>query len=61
VLAGVSVPLHIGRTTSVWQTSIRNREGRLVAVVTQTQIALPAAQREPAAPGANATAAEDFE
>lgn len=32
--------LHRGRTTMVWQTSIRNAEGRLCAVVTQTQIVL---------------------
>lgn len=43
VLHGESIALHIGRTTSVWQTSIRNGDGTLVAVVTQTQIALPAA------------------
>ena len=42
VLKGVSVPLHIGRTTSVWQTSIKNSsDGRTVAIVTQTQMALP--------------------
>jgi 1,4-dihydroxy-2-naphthoyl-CoA hydrolase len=34
------VALHRGRTTMVWQTSIRNAEGRLCAVVTQTQIVL---------------------
>src|SRR5262249_28050122 len=31
-----SVALHRGRTTHVWQTSIRNADGRLCAVVTQT-------------------------
>jgi uncharacterized protein (TIGR00369 family) len=41
VLRAVSKPLHIGRTTMVWQTTIRNADGRLVAVVTQTQIVLP--------------------
>lgn len=41
VLRAVTVPLHIGRTTSVWQTSVKNEDGGLVAVVTQTQIALP--------------------
>ena len=42
VLKAVSVPLHIGRTTSVWQTSITNSgDGGGVAVVTQTQIYLP--------------------
>ena len=41
VLSGVSVPLHIGRTTSVWQTTIKNADGRMVAIVTQTQISMP--------------------
>jgi uncharacterized protein (TIGR00369 family) len=42
VLHAVSIPLHVGRTTSVWQTTIRNADGRMVAVVTQTQISVPA-------------------
>jgi 1,4-dihydroxy-2-naphthoyl-CoA hydrolase len=33
-----SVALHRGRTTHVWQTSIRNDQGKLCAVVTQTQL-----------------------
>jgi uncharacterized protein (TIGR00369 family) len=37
-----SVPLHRGRTTQVWQTTIRAEDGKLVAVVTQTQMVLPA-------------------
>jgi 1,4-dihydroxy-2-naphthoyl-CoA hydrolase len=37
-----SVALHRGRTTMVWQTSIRNQEGKLCAVVTQTQLILDA-------------------
>jgi uncharacterized protein (TIGR00369 family) len=37
-----SVPLHRGRTTQVWQTTIRSADGRLVAIVTQTQMVLPA-------------------
>jgi len=41
VLKAVSKPLHIGRTTMVWQTTIRNADRRLVAVVTQTQMVLP--------------------
>ena len=45
VLSAVSIPLHVGRTTSVWQTSIKNPDGRLVAIVTQTQIALPIQQK----------------
>jgi len=40
VVTGESIALHRGRTTMVWQTSIRNAEGRLCAVVTQTQLVL---------------------
>jgi uncharacterized protein (TIGR00369 family) len=40
-LSAVSIPLHIGRTTSVWQTTIKNPDGRVVAIVTQTQIMIP--------------------
>ena len=36
----VTVPLHIGRTTIVVQTDIRDDEGRRVALVTQTQAVL---------------------
>jgi uncharacterized protein (TIGR00369 family) len=36
-----SIPLHRGRTTQVWQTTIRSEAGKLVAVVTQTQMVLP--------------------
>ncbi|HEX7441598.1 MAG TPA: PaaI family thioesterase [Caldimonas sp.] len=39
-VTGESVALHRGRTTMVWQTSIRNAEGKLCAVVTQTQLVL---------------------
>jgi len=39
---GESVPLHRGRTTMVWQTNIINAEGKLCAVVTQTQLVLEA-------------------
>jgi len=42
VLRAVSVPLHIGRTTMVWQTTIRNADRGIVAIVTQTQIVIPA-------------------
>jgi 1,4-dihydroxy-2-naphthoyl-CoA hydrolase len=42
VMYAVCAPLHIGRTTSVWQTTITNADGRKVAMVTQTQMALPA-------------------
>jgi uncharacterized protein (TIGR00369 family) len=42
-VTGVSTPIHLGRTTMVWQTGIRNNQDKLVAVVTQTQMVLPAA------------------
>lgn len=35
-----STALHRGRTTMVWQTTIRNDQGKLCAVVTQTQLVL---------------------
>lgn len=42
VMIATSIPLHIGRTTSVWQTTITNSgDGKRVAVVTQTQMCLP--------------------
>ncbi|MFN7085980.1 MAG: PaaI family thioesterase [Burkholderiales bacterium] len=40
-LKAVAVPLHIGRTTMVWQTTISDADGRKVAIVTQTQIVIP--------------------
>jgi uncharacterized protein (TIGR00369 family) len=36
------VALHRGRTTQVWQTSIRRDDGKLCAVVTQTQLVIAA-------------------
>jgi 1,4-dihydroxy-2-naphthoyl-CoA hydrolase len=39
-LVGESTPLHRGRRTMVWQTRITTQEGKLVAVVTQTQLVL---------------------
>jgi len=36
----VSTPIHIGRSTSIWQTRITRDDGKLVAVVTQTQMVL---------------------
>ena len=39
-VTGESLPLHKGRTTMVWQTSIRNEAGKLCAQVTQTQLVL---------------------
>jgi uncharacterized protein (TIGR00369 family) len=37
-VTGESIALHRGRTTNVWQTMIRNDQGKLCAVVTQTQL-----------------------
>lgn len=34
-------PLHRGRTTMVWQTKISRGDGKLAAIVTQTQLVLP--------------------
>jgi uncharacterized protein (TIGR00369 family) len=34
--------LHRGRTTMVWQTKITRNDGRLCALVIQTQIVIPA-------------------
>ena len=38
----ICTPLHRGRTTMVWQTRITRSDGRLAAVVIQTQLVLPA-------------------
>jgi uncharacterized protein (TIGR00369 family) len=35
-----ATPLHRGRTTMVWQTKITRGDGRLCAIVTQTQMVL---------------------
>ena len=41
-VTGECVALHRGRTTMIWQTMIRSAEGKLCAVVTQTQLVLDA-------------------
>ena len=41
-LTAVSVPLHVGRRTIVVQTSIYDADGKLAALVTQTQLVIPA-------------------
>jgi 1,4-dihydroxy-2-naphthoyl-CoA hydrolase len=45
-ITGVAVPVHVGRRTIVLQTSIYRSDGKLAALMTQTQMVLP---REPAA------------
>jgi 1,4-dihydroxy-2-naphthoyl-CoA hydrolase len=37
-------PLHRGRTTMVWQTKVMRSDGRLAAVVIQTQLVIPPPQ-----------------
>ncbi len=37
---GECVPLHVGRRTSVWQTTLTNEAGKTIAVVTQSQMVL---------------------
>jgi uncharacterized protein (TIGR00369 family) len=39
-VTGEATPLHVGRRSSVWQTRITNADGRLLAMVTQTQMTL---------------------
>lgn len=40
VATGRCVPLHKGRTTMVWQTTISRPDGKVAAIVTQTQLVL---------------------
>jgi 1,4-dihydroxy-2-naphthoyl-CoA hydrolase len=46
VLKAVSIPLHFGRTTTVWQTTVKNADGKVAAIVTQTQIVIPRKSEE---------------
>ena len=39
---GECTPLHRGKTTMVWQTLVKSENGKLCAVVIQTQMVLPA-------------------
>jgi uncharacterized protein (TIGR00369 family) len=41
-VSAVSAPLHVGRRSSVWTTRIEGEGGKLVAVVTQTQMTVEA-------------------
>lgn len=45
VLAGETTRIHKGRTTMIWQTRITRADGRLVAMVTQTQMVMPTAPK----------------
>ena len=39
-IAGETTPLHIGRRSSVWQTRVTNEDGKLLALVIQTQMTI---------------------
>jgi uncharacterized protein (TIGR00369 family) len=42
VVTGEATPVHRGRRTMIWQTRVTSPEGKLVALVTQTQLVLSA-------------------
>jgi 1,4-dihydroxy-2-naphthoyl-CoA hydrolase len=39
-VTATTTPIHRGRRTQVWQTRVETEEGKLVAIVTQTQMVL---------------------
>src|SRR6202046_4745275 len=39
-VSAIATPVHRGRRTQVWQTRLETEDGKLVAVVTQTQMVL---------------------
>ena len=41
----VCIPLHRGRTTMVWQTTITRADGKEAAIVTQTQLVITSWRR----------------
>lgn len=40
VVTGVSTPVHKGRRTMVWQTRLTDVDGKLLAMITQTQMVI---------------------
>jgi len=52
VVTAESLPIHIGKRSSVWQTRIMREDGKLVAIVTQTQLVLDPASGFAGARGA---------
>ena len=46
-LTGVAVPVHVGRRTIVLQTSIYRADGKLAAMMIQTQMVLPRGSAAP--------------
>ncbi len=41
-VTGEATPLHVGRRSSVWQTRVTSEEGKLLALVIQTQMTIEA-------------------
>ena len=41
-ITGEATPLHVGRRSSVWQTRVTGADGKLLALVTQTQMTIEA-------------------
>lgn len=41
-LTGEATPIHRGRRTQVWQTRLTSEDGKLVALITQTQMVIEA-------------------
>ena len=39
-IEGETTPLHVGRRSSVWQTRVTNADGKLLALVIQTQMTI---------------------
>src|SRR2546430_16117137 len=50
-LTGIAVPVHVGRRTIVLQTSIYRADGKLAAMMIQTQMVLPRGSATPAGEG----------
>jgi 1,4-dihydroxy-2-naphthoyl-CoA hydrolase len=46
-IVGEATPLHRGRRTMVWQTRVTTSDGKLVAVVTQTQLVFSKPAKKP--------------
>ena len=42
---GVSTPLHKGRRTMVWQTRLSSPDDKMLALITQTQMVIPAEEK----------------
>jgi uncharacterized protein (TIGR00369 family) len=40
-VTGECIAFHRGKTTMVWQTTVKSEEGKLCGVVTQTQLVIP--------------------